>query len=148
LVIVIRELRTQIDTAQRNLAAAEQAGEGRAVYLQQARLRDLIDIATRHDIDVTAWVDPSLLEPTKVVPSSSRATEPHSPLLRVLARLNPPTAQRAAHRSERAESVVSDPQEKPSPPPSGAGDTSKQPGAPGPVIAVASARCWTQSTPS
>ena len=147
LMIVIRELRTQIDTAQRNLAVAEQAGETREVYLHQARLRYLIDIATRHGIDVTAWIDPSLLDPAMLVPSSSSATEPSSPLLGVLARLNPPAAQRTAHRTEQAGSVASGSEQARSATPFGAEDSSRQPSALDPVIAVASARCWTQSPP-
>lgn len=65
---MITELRTQIVTTQCNLARAEQAGESHEVYLHQARLRDLIDIAARHDIDVTAWIDPFLVDPTTLDP--------------------------------------------------------------------------------
>lgn len=57
---MITELRAQIEAVQRELFAAERAGSSREVYLRRARLDDLVDIATRHGVDVTAWVDPSL----------------------------------------------------------------------------------------
>lgn len=104
---MIRELRTQIEAALRSLAVAEQAGESRAVYLHQARLRDLIDIAIRHDIDVTAWIDPSLLAPTALAPSSSSTPDPSPPLLGVLARPNSPGARRTAHQAEQTGPAVS-----------------------------------------
>jgi hypothetical protein len=61
--IVIRELRTQINMVQKNLALANQAGLGYEADLHRARLQDLMDIAARVDIDVTPWVDQSLLPP-------------------------------------------------------------------------------------
>lgn len=57
---MIIEMRAQLEAVQRELVAAERAGSSREVYLRQARLEDLIDIATRHGIDVAPWVDPSL----------------------------------------------------------------------------------------
>jgi len=60
---VIEELRTQIEAVQHNLVVADRAGLPREVYLCRARLEDLIDIAARHGIDVTAWVDRSLRPP-------------------------------------------------------------------------------------
>lgn len=59
---VIEELHTQIEATQRELVQANQAGRGREANLHRARLEDLIDRATHHGIDVTAWVDRSLLE--------------------------------------------------------------------------------------
>jgi SepF-like predicted cell division protein (DUF552 family) len=61
--VVIEELRTQIEAVQRNLVIADRSGLAREAYLRRARLQDLIDIAARHGIDVTAWVDQSLLAP-------------------------------------------------------------------------------------
>lgn len=60
--IVIEELHTQIEAIQRELVQANRAGRPREAYLHRARLEDLIDMATRHGIDVTAWVDRSLLQ--------------------------------------------------------------------------------------
>jgi hypothetical protein len=57
---MITELQAQIEAVQRELVAAQRAGRSREVYLRQARLEDLIDIGSRHGIDVAAWVDPSL----------------------------------------------------------------------------------------
>ena len=69
---MIKELRMQIETAQRNLALADQAGLPYESHLHHARLEDLMDIAARHDIDVSAWVDPSLLSPLAPAQSRSR----------------------------------------------------------------------------
>jgi hypothetical protein len=68
---VIKELRTQIETAQRNLAIANQAGLPYESHLHHARLEDLMDIAARHEIDVSAWVDRSLLSP--LVPAQGQS---------------------------------------------------------------------------
>jgi hypothetical protein len=64
--VVIEELRTQIEAVQHNLVIADRSGLAREAYLHRARLQDLIDIAARHGIDVTASVDQSLL-PTLVL---------------------------------------------------------------------------------
>jgi hypothetical protein len=61
--VVIEELRTQIKAVQHQLLIADRAGQAREAYLYRARLQDLMDIAARHGIDVTAWVDQSLLSP-------------------------------------------------------------------------------------
>lgn len=58
---MIEELRVQIGTAQRNLALAHKAGLPYEETLHRARLDDLIDLAARHDVDITAWVDRALL---------------------------------------------------------------------------------------
>lgn len=60
--IVIEELHTQIEAIQCELVRANRAGLPREAYLHRARLEDLIDMARRHGIDVTAWVDHSLLQ--------------------------------------------------------------------------------------
>jgi hypothetical protein len=52
--IVIEELRAQIDAVRDKLALAEQAGLSYEAILHRARLADLIDIALRHAIDLTA----------------------------------------------------------------------------------------------
>jgi hypothetical protein len=61
--VVIEELRTQIKAVQHQLLIADRADQAREAYLYRARLQDLMDIAARHGIDVTAWVDQSLLSP-------------------------------------------------------------------------------------
>jgi hypothetical protein len=61
--VMNKELHAQISTAQHNLALASRAGLPYEAYLHRARLEDLIDMATRHGIDVTEWVDRSLLPP-------------------------------------------------------------------------------------
>jgi hypothetical protein len=52
--IVIEELRAQIDAVRDKLALAEQAGLSYEAILHRARLADLMDIASRHAIDLTA----------------------------------------------------------------------------------------------
>lgn len=69
---MIKELRTQIETVQRNLAIANQAGLPYESHLHHARLADLMDIAARHEIDVSAWVDRSLLSPLAPAHCQSR----------------------------------------------------------------------------
>jgi hypothetical protein len=60
--VVIDELRAQIETAQRGLVLAEQAGLPHEAHLQRARVQDLLEMAARHGIDVSGWaVDRSLL---------------------------------------------------------------------------------------
>jgi hypothetical protein len=61
--IVIEELRAQITAVQHNLVTAARSGLAREADLHRARLDDLIDIAARHGIDITGWVDQSLLSP-------------------------------------------------------------------------------------
>lgn len=57
---MIGELRTQIETVQHNLLLASEAGLPYEAQLHRARLQDLIDIAARHNVDVSPWVDPAL----------------------------------------------------------------------------------------
>ncbi len=54
---MIGELHTQIVTCQHNLALAEQAGLPYEAHLHRARLEDLKDLAARHGIDVSPWID-------------------------------------------------------------------------------------------
>ena len=58
---MVVELHTQIEAAQHNLVLATGAGLPYEAHLHRARLKDLMDSAARHGIDVTAWVDHSLL---------------------------------------------------------------------------------------
>jgi hypothetical protein len=58
---MIGELHTQIETVQHNLLLASEAGLPYEAHLHRARLQDLMDIAARHNVDVTAWVDPALV---------------------------------------------------------------------------------------
>ena len=51
---MIEELRAQIDAVREKLALAEQAGLSYEANLNRARLADLMDIAARHAIDLTA----------------------------------------------------------------------------------------------
>ena len=58
---MIEELRTQIMAAQERIVAAVEADEPNQAARHRARLEDLIEIADRHDIDVSAWVDQNRL---------------------------------------------------------------------------------------
>lgn len=55
------ELRIQISAVQDDLRSALQAGSWDEVRLRRARLLDLVDMAARHGVDVSGWVDRSLL---------------------------------------------------------------------------------------
>ena len=59
--LVIEELHAQITATQERLAAAIEADDPHEVARHRARLRDLIDMAARHGVDVHAWVDQTLL---------------------------------------------------------------------------------------
>lgn len=58
---MIEELRAQITATQERLAAAIEADQQYEAARHRARLKDLIDMAARHGIDVHAWVDHALL---------------------------------------------------------------------------------------
>jgi hypothetical protein len=58
---VIEELKVQITATQERLAAAIEEDQQYEAARHRARLKDLIDMAARHGIDVHAWVDHSLL---------------------------------------------------------------------------------------
>jgi hypothetical protein len=59
--VVIGELRTQIETIQQNLVLASEAGLPYEAHLHRARLQDLMNTAARHSIDVSTWVDHTLI---------------------------------------------------------------------------------------
>ncbi|WP_143021321.1 hypothetical protein [Prauserella marina] len=58
-------LRSRVDDAHQAMIAAQQAGHDYEVHLHSARLRDLLDLAARHDVDTTGWVDLTALDPTE-----------------------------------------------------------------------------------
>jgi hypothetical protein len=58
---VIEELQAQLAATQERLSATIEADEQYEAARLRARLEDLIDMATRHGIDVHAWVDQTLL---------------------------------------------------------------------------------------
>ncbi|WP_345382211.1 hypothetical protein [Pseudonocardia yuanmonensis] len=58
---MIEELRIQITAAQERLVAAVEADQPYEAARHRARLEDLIEMAGRHGIDVSAWVDRSRL---------------------------------------------------------------------------------------
>lgn len=60
---MIGKLHRQIETAQRNLLLAGQAGLPYEAYLHRAHLEELLDAATHRGINVESWVDRSLLPP-------------------------------------------------------------------------------------
>jgi len=60
---MIGELHTQIETVQHNLVLASEAGLPYEAHLHRARLLDLMDIAARHSVDVSTWVDRALITP-------------------------------------------------------------------------------------
>lgn len=55
------ELKAQITETQELLVAAIEAGNPNEVARHRARLQDLIDMASRHGVDVHAWVNETLL---------------------------------------------------------------------------------------
>ena len=57
-----QELKVQITETQELLVAAIEAGNPHEVARYRARLQDLIDMASRHGIDVHAWVNQTLLQ--------------------------------------------------------------------------------------
>jgi hypothetical protein len=54
-------LRGRVQGAQKELSAARQAEHDYEIYLHIARIQDLLDLAERHGIDTTAWIDPTEL---------------------------------------------------------------------------------------
>ncbi|MEV6237528.1 hypothetical protein [Lentzea sp. NPDC051838] len=56
------ELRRRVAEAGKTLNQAKDAGHDYEVHLHGARIRDLLDLAARHGIDTTTWIDPALLE--------------------------------------------------------------------------------------
>jgi len=45
------------------LRAAREAGHDHEAELHLARVRDLLELAGRHDVDTAGWVDPAVLVP-------------------------------------------------------------------------------------
>jgi hypothetical protein len=56
------ELRSKIAEAGGAMNQAREAGHDYEIHLHGARIRDLLDLAGRHGIDTTAWIDPAMLE--------------------------------------------------------------------------------------
>lgn len=56
------ELRSRVSEAEEMLKQAVEAGHEYEIHLHGARIRDLLDLAARHGIDTTRWIDPVLLE--------------------------------------------------------------------------------------
>lgn len=56
------ELQHQILSVQQDLATALTDNDIDLAGKRLARLKDLVDLATRHGVDVSAWVDRDLLE--------------------------------------------------------------------------------------
>jgi hypothetical protein len=57
---VIEELRAQVEAVRDKIALAERAGLSDEAHLHRARLADLMDIAVRHGIDLTAPARPTV----------------------------------------------------------------------------------------
>ncbi|GAB3357470.1 MULTISPECIES: hypothetical protein [Amycolatopsis] len=58
-------LRGRVQGAQQKLATAREAGHDYEIYLHIARIKDLLDLAERHGIDTTDWIDPAELTTTE-----------------------------------------------------------------------------------
>lgn len=54
-------LQGRVQGAQEKLAAAREAQHDFEIDLHIARIKDLLDLAERHGVDTTHWVDPVLL---------------------------------------------------------------------------------------
>ena len=52
-------LRGRIEGAHEKLAAARAAEHDYEIYQHIARINDLLDMAERHGIDTTTWIDPA-----------------------------------------------------------------------------------------
>ncbi len=55
-------LHTQVTDNVTALAEARRAGHDYEAHLRSARIRDLLDLAARHGIDTTGWVDTAALD--------------------------------------------------------------------------------------
>ena len=55
-------LRVQVDQATQAMATAKEARHDYEVQRHVARIRDLLDMAARHGIDTSDWVDPATLD--------------------------------------------------------------------------------------
>lgn len=54
-------LRTRVRGVQHALNTAREAGHGYEIDLHVARLRELLDLAKRNDVDTAGWVPPAAL---------------------------------------------------------------------------------------
>jgi hypothetical protein len=54
-------LRNRVIAVQQAITEARHAGDSYTASLHHARLEDLIDLATSHDVDTTGWVDPATM---------------------------------------------------------------------------------------
>lgn len=54
-------LRGRVHGSQEKLATAREAEHDYEVYLHIARIKDLLDLAERHGVDTTDWIDPTEL---------------------------------------------------------------------------------------
>lgn len=54
-------LRNRVVAVQQAITEARRAGDSYTASLHHARLEDLLDLATRHDVDTTGWVDPATM---------------------------------------------------------------------------------------
>lgn len=53
-------LQREIEGAQRSLTAALHVGDTGGFELHRARLRDLLDVATRSEVNTAGWISPSV----------------------------------------------------------------------------------------
>jgi hypothetical protein len=61
------ELRVEVSSVLRNLAAAREAGLQYSVYLHRKRLQTLLDTAAARGIDTEDWLDRTTLPPLSFV---------------------------------------------------------------------------------
>ena len=54
-------LRARVRAVQDTLNAAREVGHDYEIGLHVSRLRELLDLAGRNDVDTTGWVDPAAL---------------------------------------------------------------------------------------
>ena len=57
----VRALRGDVESAHEKLIAAREAGHNYEVHLHVARIKDLLELAERHNVDTASWIDPSEL---------------------------------------------------------------------------------------
>jgi len=55
-------LLSQVDQSRQHLEVASRAGHEYEAHLHGARIRDLLEMAARHGVDTSDWVDPALLD--------------------------------------------------------------------------------------
>ncbi|MCE7007006.1 hypothetical protein LWC34_29870 [Kibdelosporangium philippinense] len=59
-------LRSQVDQAKQAMAVARRVGHDYEVHLHGTRIRDLLDVAARHGIDTSDWVDRAALDDARL----------------------------------------------------------------------------------